>query len=599
MKTSDLKKTLDQRVSSTEWTTDNTWNVLNRVRKEKAAPKHSRIPAVLCAAAALLIVFAGILASTGRLGLTGRPDHVQGTPELIPLAQHVITPETELYYIPEIGEYYHLDPNCRAVSIQHKPMQAHFTWAEINSEAYRGLQSCSACGAPLRPALPVETAAPAGTETPETEAPATEAPETEVPVTEAPETEIPVTEIPATEAPAAQSVYTYTKTSDSTVRITGADENIKNADIPAELDGYTVTAIGADAFENCWNLNEVTLPDTVTKIEQYAFAYSGLQSINIPDSVTTIENGAFTEAFHVSSIRISDSHPYFAVRNNALIRKSDMALLKYIGQEKGPYEIEKGITTISKSAFDNGSITAVVIPDSVTAIEDHAFSYTEDLKEVTIPDSVTFFGTQVFFRSGITALKIPAGLTDFGDGCFDWCLNLKSVEVDPANPVYEMRDNLLVGKKDKTLLYYLDNGKDTLEIPEGIEAIQDSAFTGNKTLKEIIIPDTVKTIHRAFFECTALKNIRLPEGMKVIETLAFAHCRLLKSITVPESVKSIHSDAFYDCVTLAEVIIPGSATSIDKDAFKDCSKTLTVKAPAGSPAQKFCETYNIRFEALD
>ncbi len=472
--------------------------------------------------------------------------------------------DTVLYYIPGVSQFYHADPDCHAVSMTHRPLPASFTLAEANNEPYNSLKPCKACGAPKR--LPVQAAA--------AQAAAAET------------------------TPAEQFVYTLN--SDGTATITGVtDKDIVNCTIPAELNGHKVTVIGLDAFENCWKLNEVTLPDTVTKIDQYAFAYSGLKSVNIPDSVTTIDNSAFTEAFNLADIRISGSHPYFAVRNNALIRKSDMTLLKYIGREKGPYEIEKGITTIGQSAFDNGSVTSVVIPDSVTVIEDHAFSYTEDLKEVTIPDSVTFFGTQVFFRSGITALKIPAGLTDFGDGCFDWCFNLKSVEVDPANPVYEMRDNLLVGKKDKTLLYYLDNGKDTLEIPEGIEAIQDSAFTGNKTLKEIIIPDTVKTIHRAFFECTALKSIRLPEGMKVIETLAFAHCRLLKSITVPESVKSIHSDAFYDCVTLAEVIIPGSATSIDKDAFKDCSKTLTVKAPAGSPAQKFCETYNIRFEALD
>ena len=472
--------------------------------------------------------------------------------------------DTVLYYIPGVSQFYHADPDCHAVSMTHRPLPASFTLAEANNDAYISLKPCKACGAPKR--LPVQAAA--------AQAAAAET------------------------TPAEQFVYTLN--SDDTATITGvADKDIVNCTIPAELNGHKVTVIGLDAFENCWKLNEVTLPDTVTKIDQYAFAYSGLKSVNIPDSVTTIDNSAFTEAFNLADIRISVSHPYFAVRNNALIRKSDMTLLKYIGREKGPYEIEKGITTIGQSAFDNGNITSVVIPDSVTVIEDHAFSYTEDLKEITLPDSVVSLGMQVFFSSGITSLKIPAGLTDFGDGCLDWCFNLKNVEVDPANTAFEVRDNFLVGKKENALLYYLDDGKDTLEIPAYIEVIEDGAFTGNKSLKEIIIPDTVKEVRGEFFQCEALESIRLPQGMKSIRVLAFAHCKKLTSITIPEGVESINSNAFYDCVRLSEVTVPASVIFIEKDAFEDCSSALTIKAPAGSFAQKFCEANGINFTALN
>jgi hypothetical protein len=91
MKTSDLKNALDQRVSSTEWTNDNTWNVLNQVRKEKASPKHIRIPAGLTVAAALVVLCVGILAGTGKLNIFGHPDQIGGQytaqPMEVPLAQ--------------------------------------------------------------------------------------------------------------------------------------------------------------------------------------------------------------------------------------------------------------------------------------------------------------------------------------------------------------------------------------------------------------------------------------------------------------------------------------------------------------------------------
>ena len=88
MKTNDLKQVLDQKVSSAQWTADNTWNVLNQVRKEKASAKRSRFPSVLVAAAALVILCAGVLAGTGRLSLFSRQDQLlPEKPVEIPLSQ--------------------------------------------------------------------------------------------------------------------------------------------------------------------------------------------------------------------------------------------------------------------------------------------------------------------------------------------------------------------------------------------------------------------------------------------------------------------------------------------------------------------------------
>ncbi len=71
------------------------------------------------------------------------------TPEPAP-APEGLTDGTLLYYQPEGGEYYHLDPNCRRINERFLPLEHCFTWAEVNDEAYRYLKPCAICGAPER-----------------------------------------------------------------------------------------------------------------------------------------------------------------------------------------------------------------------------------------------------------------------------------------------------------------------------------------------------------------------------------------------------------------------------------------------------------------
>jgi len=72
------------------------------------------------------------------------------TPAAEPAETPGTDPDTVLYYHPEGGAYYHLDPNCRRVKERYLPLQGTFTYAEVNREPYSQLQPCSVCGAPER-----------------------------------------------------------------------------------------------------------------------------------------------------------------------------------------------------------------------------------------------------------------------------------------------------------------------------------------------------------------------------------------------------------------------------------------------------------------
>ena len=351
----------------------------------------------------------------------------------------------------------------------------------------------------------------------------------------------------------ANGTYKYMVKDDGTAEIFSADTNLKDADIPAELDGYKVTSIAEGAFRQCTNLQSITFPEGVTSIGPVAFnmcmklkkaslpeglktigrsAFSGciaLESVNIPDSVDDIGESAFSSCWKLASIQISPDHPAYAFNNKALIDTRDMTLISCFVTKPEDYEVGWGIRTIAPGAFDGSKCKTVTIPNSVTEIGDYAFMNCDSLKEVYIPNSVKKIGSQQFYYCRkLTKINIPDSATEIGNGMFAWCPALKTIEISPDHPVYEVADGMMIDKASKTLMSVLPSKAGTCEIPAGIKKIASSAFQGCKKLKEIIIPGSVTEI----------------EGIRV---------------------------------------------------FKECSKNLVCKGPEGSCAQKYCEENGIKF----
>ncbi|MBP3656488.1 MAG: leucine-rich repeat domain-containing protein [Clostridia bacterium] len=168
--------------------------------------------------------------------------------------------------------------------------------------------------------------------------------------------------------------YGYTVLDDGTAMITkyaGSDAEIV---IPAELNGYAVSAIGKRAFFKCKPIISVVIPGSVTSIGEYAFyGCSSLTSVAIPEGVTSIGNEAFYGCSFLTSVVIPES-----------------------------------VTFIGDSAFCNcKSLEAVVIPGSVTSIGNDAFCGCSSLTSVSIPDSVASIGEYAFPKR--TMLTVPAG----------------------------------------------------------------------------------------------------------------------------------------------------------------------------------------------
>jgi len=145
------------------------------------------------------------------------------------------------------------------------------------------------------------------------------------------------------------------------------------------------------------------------------------------------------------------------------------------------------------------------------------------------------------------------------------------LDLQPENRIDILNDLNVARKCDEEYLFvdsndghcYLFDRNGNEDDVKKIKNIKNYAFLQCKSLKSIVIPDSVKSIgHGAFYECESLTSIIIPDLVESIEYYAFAWCESLKSIVIPDSVKSIGTIAFYECENLKSVTFKGK--TIDK-----------------------------------
>lgn len=112
---------------------------------------------------------------------------------------------------------------------------------------------------------------------------------------------------------------------------------------------------------------------------------------------------------------------------------------------------------------------------------------------------------------------------------------------------------------------------------EGKDGITITGYTGEA--KKVVIPDKINGTevisigNKAFWECTSLTGVTIPEGVTSIGDRAFEHCASLTSVTIPEGVTSIGNDAFSLCANLTSISLPKSLTSIGSYGFSGTDLT--------------------------
>lgn len=282
------------------------------------------------------------------------------------------------------------------------------------------------------------------------------------------------------------------------------------------------------------------------------------------------------------------------------------------------------VVAIGDRAFENRTdLRTVMIPDSVTEIEEVAFRGCSNLVNITLSKNLKYMGWGAFGDCiKVTKIEIPKSLEQCGGsnygGPFAECSGLKTVIFE--NGTTKIASNLF------------ENciGLEEINIPDTVTVIGDSAFSECVNLSRVHIPDNVTKIEAVAFEgcsnladvilsknlkymgwgafedctkitkieipksleecgssadygpfadCSGLKTVIFEKGITKISGSLFEKCTGLGEISIPDTVTAIGNYAFYKCSNLATVYIPNTVTVIENSAFSNCSNLVNVNIP--------------------
>ena len=376
-------------------------------------------------------------------------------------------------------------------------------------------------------------------------------------------------------------IYTYTLDDANRATITGYNGSAAALYIPEEIDGHEVVAIGNGAFEDRTDLRTVMIPDSVTRIEVWAFYNcNNLSNVTLSNNLNYMGEYAFGNCKKITKIEIPKS----------------------LDSSGGPFKncdglktvtFEKGTTEISSSLFEDCTgLEEIDIPDTVTVIENSAFNGCVNLSQITIPDTVTIIDKFAFYDcEKLVSVNIPDSVTKIYDYAFDDCSNLSNMTLSKN---LEYMGERAFGNCTKITKIEIPKSLDSSGGPfencislkkvtfeKGTTKISRSLFAGCNGLEEIYIPDTITVIgNNAFSSCTKLEQINFSNKLTKIESYGFYGCTSLKKITLPDSINSIENNIFQNCTSLIEVHLSNILKEIPVSSFEGCKKLTTINFPS-------------------
>ena len=238
----------------------------------------------------------------------------------------------------------------------------------------------------------------------------------------------------------------------------------------------SVTEIGSYAFFGTVKLPEVKLPSTLETIGKYAFSKSGLTNIEIPKNVTELGANAFYETTKLTEITLS----------TALETIGEYAFSK---SEITSIVIPKNTKMVGEKAFSNNNqLTRVEFgQDADTAIGSYAFENCQNLKELKLPDNVTWLGIGIINGTQIESIVIPKSVTTCdrysSNGSLSGAQYLKEIIFEHGM------------KKIPASIAYSSQSIERVVIPSTVEQIEKSAFYNCSNLTIYGIPGTYAEVY--------------------------------------------------------------------------------------------------------
>ena len=314
------------------------------------------------------------------------------------------------------------------------------------------------------------------------------------------------------------------------------DNQFYGFDCLSSVVGSNLTSIGAKAFYNCRNIENIAFSNKLINVSSNSFYGVSPTQATIPDSLISVINkkslcevkfigktipaDAFADCIHLTSVELTDD-----------------------------------LSTIKSNAFGNcKKITHIEIPNSVAVIEESVFSGCGSMSIIKLP----FIGQKRYDNSYST--RYPFGYI-FGENSYSGSSKIKQ--------------NYLGGSTS----YYIPTGLKEVVVTDS-NYIQEGAFYNCSMLETIKLPDNVTTIDdNAFYNCSNIEKFEIPSSLECISNYTFSNCFSLEKIELTNNLLSIGNEAFTNCRQLKEIEIPKNVVEIGEACFSGCSNLEKMKLP--------------------
>ncbi len=345
--------------------------------------------------------------------------------------------------------------------------------------------------------------------------------------------------------------------------------------------------------------SSVTIPDTVTSIDPYAFESSTFTSLTLSGKIESIGKGCFYQCYSLVSIVIQNDidiiPDYLFYRCTSLSQITLPSSIKSIGKYSfynckfGSINLTsmKNLTIIDAYAFRYcTSMTSVTLSDSLEVIGENAFENTK-LNSVELGKSLKVIGNYAFYKLPLISVVIPDTATVIGNYSFYQCTSLETINI--GSGVKTINSNAFRECSNLINVYGGDS----------VEFVGEYAFYQCQNLQHIKLPKVKIIEQRALYQCSSMNETDFGSSIEVIgdETFeycqslleinlsniwslgssAFRYCKLLRSLTIGNNLKTIDQNTFYQCNSIESFIIPDSMTDITEYYFLPSNiKSITI-----------------------